>query len=60
MTNDLILVPCIETSGLFTKKQKNNKSLLQNADYGYLILVTIDGSRKKFFAIKVRFRLTAK
>ena len=49
-----------ETSGLFTKKQKNNKSLLQNADYGYLILVTIDGSRKKFFAIKVRFFLTDK
>ena len=41
----------------FHEKQKNNKSLLQNADYGYLILVTIDGSRKKFFAIKVRFFL---
>ena len=44
----------------FHENQKNNKSLLQNADHGYLILVTIDGSRKKFFAIKVRFRLTDK
>ena len=44
----------------FHENQKNNKSLLQNADYGYLILVTIDGSRKKFFAIKVRFSLTDK
>ena len=26
----------------------------------HLILATIDGSRKKFFAIKVRFRLTDK
>ena len=44
----------------FHEKQKNNKSLLQNADYGYLILVTIDGSRKNFCAIKVRFSLTDK
>ena len=40
--------------------KKNNKSLLQNADYGYLILVTIDGSRMKFCALKVRFSLTDK
>ena len=44
----------------FHEKQKNNKSFLENVDYGYLILVTIDCSRKKFFAIKVLFRLTEK
>ena len=64
MTNDLILV--LQEGNFsrnfwsFHEKQKNNKSLLQNADYGHLMLVTIDGSRKKFSAIKVRFRLTDK
>ena len=70
LTNDLILVTGIDSSRklffekllVFSRKQarKTTSHFFTNPDCGYLILVTIDRSRKKFFSLKVCLRFTEK